>query len=132
MALDVEGLRAVWPAVLDTLKGTNALCAALLADAVPVDVSDEQVTVAFPASADFRRRKAEDQAYRACVAEAVRTVTGARARIAYEVRREEDLAAEGAGPAAAAPTEEEWVQRFVAEFDAEEILPEPDSESEAS
>jgi hypothetical protein len=29
---------------------------------------------------------------------------------------------------AAPPTEDEWVQRFVAEFDAEEIIPDPDAE----
>ena len=129
LPLDLAGLRALWPAVLDTLKQTNALCAALLADAQPVAVSGEEVTVAFPASAGFLRRKAEDETYRACVTAAIRTVTGERARVAYTVRDAEP----GSDPAppAAGPTEEEWVARFVAEFDAEEIAPEPESPSQS-
>ncbi|MDQ3850736.1 MAG: hypothetical protein M3296_09020, partial [Actinomycetota bacterium] len=131
LPVDLEGLRAVWPAVLETLRASNALCAALVADSEPVAVTDGVVTVAFPAGADFRRRKAEDDAYRACVVAAIRTVTGRPARVAYELRSDEPPAT---GPAAAraAPTEEEWVARFVAEFDAEEIHPEPHSESEIS
>jgi DNA polymerase-3 subunit gamma/tau len=131
MPLDLDGLRAVWPAVLEAVKGNNAMCAALLAEAQPIAVAGEQVTVGFPPTADFLRRKAEDETYKACVAEAVRTVTGSRVRMAYVLREPEaELAADAAAPAA--PTEEEWVARFVAEFDAEEILPDPDSDSEAS
>jgi len=124
-ALELGGLRAVWPAVLETLQESNALCAALLADARPVAVDGEQVTVAFPASANFLRRKAEDEAYRSCVAEAIRTVTGSRARIGYVV---EDAPADGDLPSlqpAQAPTDDEMLARLVAEFDAEEIPPEP-------
>ncbi|MGH2918254.1 MAG: hypothetical protein ACRDLS_06600, partial [Solirubrobacteraceae bacterium] len=129
--LELDGLRAVWPAVLETLQESNALCAALLADAQPVAVDGEQVTVAFAQTAAFLRRKAEDETYRACVAEAVRTVTGSRARIGYvfePAAGEDDLPA--AAPAAA-PTDEDLVARLMAEFDAEEIHsdPQPDPKS---
>jgi DNA polymerase-3 subunit gamma/tau len=125
-ALDVHSLRAIWPAVLDTVRSENALCAALLAEATPIAVDGMQVTVAFPATDDFHRRKADDDGYRRCVATAVRTVTGMRAQIAYVLA---DLVPEDAADEAVAapPTEDEWVRRFVAEFDAEEIHPEPDS-----
>jgi len=129
-ALDLDGLRSVWPAVLETLKNSNALCAALLADAQPVAVEGEQVTVAFAPSAAFLRRKAEDESYRACVAEAVRTVTGSRARIAYVLG---EAAAEGElhSAAPARPSDEEMFVRLMAEFDAEEIHadPQPDPDS---
>ena len=129
-ALDLDGLRSVWPAVLETLKNSNALCAALLADAQPVAVEGEQVTVAFAPSAAFLRRKAEDESYRACVAEAVRTVTGSRARIAYVLG---EAAAEGGlhNAAPAPPSDEEMFVRLMAEFDAEEIHadPQPDPDS---
>jgi DNA polymerase-3 subunit gamma/tau len=131
-ALELDGLRAVWPAVIDTVRAENALCAALLEDAVPIAVDGAQVTVAFPPGGDFLRRKANDDGYRECVATAVRTVTGAKAQIAYVLAE--------APPAdepliETPPTDDEWVARFQSEFDAEEIILDPDpgppSESEA-
>jgi len=123
--LDLAGLRAVWPAVLEAVLSENALCAALLADAAPVAVDGAVVTIAFPPDADFLRRKANDDGYRRCVAEALRAVTGNRAQISY-VLAELPAAEEHADAVAAPPTEEEWVRRFVAEFDAEEIVPDPE------
>jgi hypothetical protein len=120
--------------VIEAVRSENALCAALLADTLPIAVDGAQVTVAFPPSADFLRRKANHDGYRECVATALRTVTGSRARIAY-VLAELPPAGDLARPAPELPTEDEWVRRFVAEFDAEEILsdpePGPTSESEA-
>ena len=130
-ALELDGLRAVWPAVIDAVRSENALCAALLEDTMPIGIDGIQVTVAFPPSADFLRRKANDDGYRQCVALAVRTITGAKAQIAYVLAEappddEEPLIV-------APPTDDEWVARFQSEFDAEEIVPDPDppSESEA-
>jgi len=123
--LDLDGLRTVWPAVIEAVRSENALCAALLADALPVAVDGVQVTVAFAPTASFLLRKAEDDGYRKCVAAAVRTITGSRAQIAY-VLAEPPPEDRGGEVAAAPPTEDEWVRRFVAEFDAEEILPEPE------
>jgi DNA polymerase-3 subunit gamma/tau len=123
-ALELEGLRSVWPAVIDAVKASgNAICAAALADAQPVAVEDGQVTVAFPPGADYQRRKADDDEYRACVSAALRTVTGAQARISYVL---EERSGEAAAAAPPALSEDELVRRFVAEFDAEEILPDPD------
>jgi DNA polymerase-3 subunit gamma/tau len=123
-ALELEGLRSVWPAVIDAVKASgNAICAAALADAQPVAVEDGQVTVAFPPGAEYQRRKADDDEYRACVSAALRTVTGAQARISY-VLEERSGEAEAAAPPAL--SEDELVRRFVAEFDAEEILPDPE------
>jgi len=128
-SLDLDGLRRAWPAVLEALTQSNALCAALLADAHPVAVEGEQITVAFAPSAGFLQRKAEDDSYRACVAEAVRTVTGSRARIAYVVGAATGDA-QAQGPPPTPPTDDELVARLLAEFDAEEIHadPEPDPE----
>ena len=122
--LDVESLREVWPAVLEQVKSSgNALCAAMLVETRPVAVDGAQITIAFSHDADYLMRKAEDDEYRACAADAVRTITGAKVQIVY-VLGEPAAAAEPDDP----PTDSEWVERFVAEFDAEEIHP----ESEAS
>ncbi len=124
LQLDLDSLRAVWPAVLEQVKTSgNALCAAMLVETHPVSVDGAQITIAFSHDADYLMRKAEDDDYRACVADAVSTITGAKAQIAY-VLGEPAVAAERPDP----PTDSEWVERFVAEFDAEEIHP----ESEAS
>jgi DNA polymerase-3 subunit gamma/tau len=122
-ALELDGLRSVWPAVIEELRSSgNALCAATLADSQPVAVDGSQVTVAFPHGADYHRRRAEDDEYRACVIAAIGTVTGSKAQIAYVLG--EPSAAGEATP----PTADDFVQRVKAEFDAEEI----DPESEAS
>ena len=125
-ALALDDLRTVWPAVVEAVKASgNALCAAALAGAQPVAVEDGQVTVAFPPGADYLRRKAEDDDYRACVAAALRTVTGAKARVAYVLDEATD--AETAQAPAPALSEDELVRRFVTEFDAEEIDPESEA-----
>ncbi|MEA2154436.1 MAG: polymerase subunit gamma/tau [Solirubrobacteraceae bacterium] len=125
-ALELDGLRAVWPAIIEAVQASgNRLCAAALAEAQPVAVEDGQVTVAFPPGAEYQRRRADDDDYRACVAAALREVTGAKAQIAYVL---EQVPRAGEAPAAAPPamTEDELLQRFVAEFDAEEIHSDPD------
>jgi hypothetical protein len=122
--LELDGLRTVWPAIIKAVEASgNRICAAALAEAQPVAVEDGQVTVAFPPGAEYQRRRADDDDYRACVAAALREVTGARAQIAYVL--EAVPAAQDAAAAPPAMSEDEVVQRFVAEFDAEEIPPDP-------
>ena len=117
-ALELESLTAVWPAILESVKSSNALCAAVLDDARPVAVDGTRITVAFNHDGGYLLRKADDDEYRACVAEAVRAVTGVKAQVVYML---EEPA--GDPEPAAPPTDQEWVERFVAEFDAEEIHP---------
>ena len=127
--LELTSLRAVWPAVIEALLTSgNTLCAHRLAETMPVAVDGTQVTIAFAADAEHAQhhmRKADSDEDRACVAEAIRTLTGAaKPQIAYVLGAEAAAVAEPPP----APTDSEWVERFVAEFDAEEIHP----ESEAS
>ncbi len=124
VALELESLRAVWPAVLESVKASHALCAAVLSETRPVAVDGSRITVAFAHDAAYLMRKADDDEYRACVAEAIRALTGGTAQVDYVL----DEPGGAVEEPAAAPTDHEWVQRFVAEFDAEEIHP----ESEAS
>jgi DNA polymerase-3 subunit gamma/tau len=80
--------------------------------------------LAFPPEKSFAKRKAESDNARRAVTEAVRAITGRPYRLRYELRG--DVAAAPAAEAAGlAP--EEVVDRFVAEFDAEEI---PDEEKD--
>ncbi len=118
---DVETFDALWPAVLELVGAENKLLSAVLAEARPVAVSEEELTVAFPPSASFSKKKAEDSAHRATVTEALRQLTGQqRLRVAYELR--EELPPPAEGHAGAAPrTEEEWLARLKEEFDAKEL-----------
>jgi DNA polymerase-3 subunit gamma/tau len=113
---DLDSLRALWPAVVDAVRASNAMLAAAIAEALPVALDGEELTVAFDASAPFMKKKAEDPVSRSLVAQAFGELTGRRLRLCYELREELPTPQAGAGT-----TDEEWVARFVEEFDAEEL-----------
>jgi hypothetical protein len=89
----------------------------VLKDTRPVGVDGEDLAVAFASSAAFLKKKAEHPDNRAIVSEALLEVTDKRWRLSYELLESgaEDLSEQSP------PTEEEWVQRFMEEFDAEEL-----------
>jgi hypothetical protein len=122
---DLQALESMWPAVVELVGAENALLSAVLKEARPVAVGDGELTLAFASSASFFKKKAEDPVHRAAVTQALRTVAGDRhLRVAYELR--ESLPQSPEGPPAGGPrTEEEWVARFVEEFEAEELPGEP-------
>jgi DNA polymerase-3 subunit gamma/tau len=120
--LALETAVASWPAVVDVVRNGNLMLAALLADACPVSVGERALTVAFPAGADFIKRKAEQDDYRRVAAEAFRTVTGHALTLRYELREGEPQQEQQTEPVLSG---EELVRRFLEEFDAEEILDDP-------
>ncbi len=117
-AADVDSVGAVWPAVVDLVRSENALIGAVVGVARPVAVDGDDLTLAFAATDQFLKKKAEDPANRLIVGEALRAVTGRRWRLSYELR--EDLGSD-AGPQPSGRSEEDWIRRFIEEFDAEEI-----------
>jgi len=119
--LDVEQIRRVWPAVLDQLMKTAPALAATFEGARPVAVDAEQrtVTVGFPASHTFNKRKAEAPEKRGQVEAALEKVFGERLRLAYVVLDGEAGSGDtGAGKAVDAAA---LVERIKSEFDAEEV-----------
>jgi DNA polymerase-3 subunit gamma/tau len=113
---DLESLQEHWPRALELIRAENALLGALIAEAQPVALDGDEVTLAFAPTAAFLKRKAEDRAHYAAVSETLRQVTGRRVRLSYELR---DAIAQPRH----APGEEELVARLVAELDAEELPP---------
>jgi DNA polymerase III subunit gamma/tau len=111
---DLDSLRAQWPKALELIRGENALLGALVAEAQPVHMEGEQVTLAFAPSAAFLKRKAEDRAHHATVTQQLQRVTGRRVRLSYELR-------DGVAQPQHTRAEEELVARLVAELDAEEL-----------
>jgi DNA polymerase III subunit gamma/tau len=118
--LELQSATGLWPAVVEQVREVNAMLAALLADAKPVAVSDRELTVAFPAGADFLKRKAEQDDHRRAAATALKRVSGRPLSVRYELGDFD--AGEAAGGQALSG--EELVRRFMEEFDAEELLDE--------
>ena len=124
-SLALDDAAACWPAVVDLVRGENAMLAALLSDARPVAVGERELTLAFPGGAAFLKRKAEQEDHRRVAGEALQAVTGQRLALRYELRDGEE-AEEGETILSG----EELVQRFMEEFDAEEVLEDEPEEGE--
>jgi DNA polymerase-3 subunit gamma/tau len=118
--LSLESFTQMWPAVLESLEGESPMLAAALREARPSGLAEQDLTIAWPESAAFSKRQAEDPAKRELIAQSIRAVTGASLRLAYE------LGAEAAE--AETITEDELVARFKHEFGAVE---EPPKEEES-
>ena len=117
-----EALSEVWPAILEALKAESPRTAELLRQATPLAVAADGLTVAWPNSAAFYKRQAEDPAKRELITRCIRTVTGASLRLVYELRPDEELESQPE----ARLDEDELVDRFKHEFSAVE---EPSEES---
>ncbi len=115
---DIESIYALWPAVVDLVRSEHALLGAVIGEAKPVSVDGEELTLAYPFAAEFYKKKAEDPANRAAVGEALGALAGGRWKLRYELR---DTPAGEDEQVEPARSEEEWVARFVEEFDAEEL-----------
>jgi DNA polymerase III subunit gamma/tau len=112
---DLDGVLAVWPAVLDQLRDENMVLATALSSGRPVALDGSALIVGFAESDGFKRSKVDADAR--LVAAAVRTFVGARIEVRTAVRTDQQ-----AETADAPPSEDELVERFMTEFDAEEIL----------
>jgi DNA polymerase III subunit gamma/tau len=118
--LDIDQLRTLWPAVAQAVSEENGMLGAVLGDAKPVSVEGERLTLAFPESASFAKKKAEQG--RQLLERALHGLTGRNVVVAYEL-------VEGA----AAPgepitlSEDELIERLKSELAAEEVF---DDESE--
>ena len=121
----LETVVACWPAVIDVVRQQNQLLGALLADARPVALEGHDVTLAFPESKAFSKRKAEQDDYRRATVDALRSVVGTPLTLRYELRAPEAVADL---PAADGLSQEELVRRLVEEFDAQEVLDDPDDQ----
>jgi DNA polymerase III subunit gamma/tau len=118
VAADLAPVLAWWPAVVDLVRNDNAMLGACIEEARPVEVKGEDLVVAFSTTTPFHKKKAESPDNRAAVTAALHDVTGRRWRLSYELH-------DGIGPdeggESAPRSEEEWVERFMEEFDAEEL-----------
>ena len=117
----------VWPAVVDALRAESPMLAATLELARPAKLQDGTLTLAWSEASAFMKRKAEDPANRDRIAAAIRGVTGGSLRLGFELRGDHEVAPVAA--AAPALSEDDLIQRFKDEFDAEELPPEEPEET---
>jgi DNA polymerase III subunit gamma/tau len=120
--LDLSGVTELWPAVLADVRERSPMLHALMENARPSALAGGELTLSWAESAAFYKRKAEDPSCREQIATAIKTVTGSSLRLAYALAEEE---------AAAAPkpelSDDELVDAFMREFDAEELPAEEES-----
>jgi DNA polymerase-3 subunit gamma/tau len=83
--LPFEDLAAAWPAVIAHVSGESAVLGAILAQAAPVALNDTQLLIAFPQSAEFHRRKAQDARHKQDVCAAFLAITGCKLELEYEL-----------------------------------------------
>ncbi len=122
--LDLPGVTELWPAVLADVQERSPMLHALMENARPSSLDGGELTLSWAESAAFYKRKAEDPACREQIATAIRSVTGSSLRLAYALADEDALTAEQAAPAL---SDDELVDAFMREFDAEELPAEEES-----
>jgi DNA polymerase-3 subunit gamma/tau len=124
--LSLEEIAKAWPAVLDQLMQTAPALAASFEGARPVgfDADEMAVTVGFPAAHTFNKRKAEAPDKKELLAAALTAVLGQAAKPAYSVLEGDDGNSGGEAPATTEDGvgDDDLVQRFKSEFDAEEVV----------
>jgi DNA polymerase III subunit gamma/tau len=123
----VVGIDTLWPAVLERVRDGDGgeMLAAMLADARPATLEDDELVLEYPQSASFSKRKIEDPVNGERLAEALTLVAGRPVRVRIELK---DRGADDEVHAARID-EDQVVGRFKDEFDAqEEDSPEPDPE----
>ena len=97
---------------------------ALMENARPSALDGGELTLSWAESAAFYKRKAEDPACREQIATAIRSVTGSSLRLAYALADDELLRPDEPGPIL---SDDELIERFMREFDAEELPAEEES-----
>jgi DNA polymerase-3 subunit gamma/tau len=121
--LDLPGMAELWPAVLAEVQ-ERPMVRALIENARPSKLDGGELTLSWAESAAFYKRKAEDPDCRDQIARAIRTVTGSSLRLAYSLA--EDDAAHGRDELEPL-SEDELIDTFMREFDAEELPAEEES-----
>jgi DNA polymerase-3 subunit gamma/tau len=124
--LDLAMVQELWPAVLQGVAETNQLLAGCLAEARPIVVSGRDVTIAFTPDCGFQKKKAEDPAARQMLTGAFKELTGVAPRLILETRDAEEL---GAEPESF--TEDDFIARLRAEFDAVDHEPDQEDQEQA-
>jgi DNA polymerase-3 subunit gamma/tau len=126
----VVGIETLWPAVLDRVRDGEGgeMLAAMLADARPASLEDDELVLEYPQSASFSKRKIADPINGERLAEALKLVAGRPIAVRIELRDrpDEDVTAARLDSGF---SEDQAIERIKDTFDAEDLSepePEPD------
>jgi DNA polymerase-3 subunit gamma/tau len=114
--LDLERLRALWPAVVDAVRSENAMVGACLEGARPASLEDDRLTIAFPVLAGFSRKTVERN--RELLQTSLKALSGRP--LALEYAASDEHADDDA--LVAALSEEELIERLKRDYGATEVF----------
>jgi DNA polymerase III subunit gamma/tau len=116
-SVDLEALQEAWQrSVLPAVTERSIPTGTMLAEARPVELAGDELTLEFPASASFHRQLAEEPKNATLLRDALYEVTGRRLAVTFAVGEDAQAAEEEV-----AQTEEDFVSLFKDTFDAREI-----------
>jgi DNA polymerase-3 subunit gamma/tau len=127
----IVGIETLWPAVLERVRESEGgeMLAALLADARPASLDDDELVLEYPQSASFSKRKIGDPVNAERLAEALKLVAGRPVTVRIELRdrdEDEEVKAARIDPA---HSDDQAIERIKSTFDAEDLSePEPEPE----
>ncbi|HYZ77338.1 MAG TPA: DNA polymerase III subunit gamma/tau [Gaiellaceae bacterium] len=116
-SVDLEALQEAWQrSVLPAVTERSIPTGTMLAEARPVELSGDELTLEFPPNATFHRQFAEEPKAATLLREALYEVTGRRLAVTFAVGEDTQAAEEEV-----AQTEEDFISLFKDTFDAREI-----------
>jgi DNA polymerase-3 subunit gamma/tau len=128
----IVGLETLWPAVLERVRESEEggeMLAALLADARPASLENDELVLEYPQSASFSKRKIADPVNAERLGEALKLVAGRPVSVRIELRDLSDDEEVRAARLESGPSEDQAIERIKDTFDAEDLSePEPEPE----
>ena len=132
VTVEIDQVVEAWPAVVDHLRDSgSAMLSTLFDEARPLAIDEERsmLRIGFPGSAKFNKKKAEATANVERMTEAITVIVGTSMRPAYELIEADEQAEVPEKPTEL--SEEEKIDLIKDNFDATEVLPDEERESEA-
>jgi DNA polymerase III subunit gamma/tau len=125
----IVGIETLWPAVLDRVRDSEEggeMLAALLADARPASLVDDELVLEYPQSASFSKRKIADPVNAERLGEALQLVAGRPVSVRIELRDRDDDEVKAARIDSGF-SDDQAIDRIKDTFDAEDLSePEPE------
>jgi DNA polymerase-3 subunit gamma/tau len=117
-SVDLEALQEAWQrSVLPAVTERSIPTGTMLAEARPIELAGDELTLEFPASASFHRQLAEEPKNATLLRDALYEVTGRRLAVTFAVGEGDETEAE----VEPEQSEEDFVSLFKDTFDAREI-----------
>jgi DNA polymerase-3 subunit gamma/tau len=118
-SLEFEQLQEAWQrSVLPAVQERSIPAESVLREARPVALADDELTLEFPAEAEFHRRLAEDPKNATVLREALYQVTGRKLGVLFVLGEKREQESDEPHPA---PSEDDLVALFKETFDAREV-----------